>query len=81
MFFGQEKTNDILLPLITSCLDDWDLKGVFFENVVGVCNVAGPNAIKYILPSLILPEIYGYFKSLHNNNNNNNNNNRNSHFK
>jgi hypothetical protein len=66
MFFGQEKTNDILLPLITSCLDDrnWDLKGVFFENVVGVCNVAGSNAIEFILPSLILPEIYGYFKSL-----------------
>jgi len=57
----KKKTNDILLPLITSCLDhrNWDLKGVFFENVVGICNVAGPNAIEYILPSLILPEIYG----------------------
>jgi len=65
MFFGQEKTTDILLPLITSCLDarDWELKGIFFENIVGVSTVAGAGAIEsFILPSLLLPEIYGMIK-------------------
>lgn len=59
-FFGQTQTNQILLPLLISCLNDRDkeFKVGFFTHIVGVCAVSGAESVEsYILPC-ILPEIY-----------------------
>lgn len=59
-FFGQEKTNEVLLPLLISCLNarDTDLKIAFFRNIVGLSAVAGPKSMEQFIVSCVLPEIY-----------------------
>lgn len=59
VFFGKDQTNDVLLPLIFSCLNsrDWELKCIVFENVVGVSAVAGPDHIESWILTCI-PRMY-----------------------
>jgi len=61
VFFGQEQTNDVLLPLIFTCLNskDWELKCIVFENIVGVSTVAGAEGIESWILTCIPPQIHG----------------------
>lgn len=54
-FFGSEDTNNHLLQLIFSWLNfsDWELKCAVFDNIVGVSQVAGPNAIESYIESYL----------------------------
>ncbi|GAM27383.1 hypothetical protein SAMD00019534_105580 [Acytostelium subglobosum LB1] len=53
VFFGRQKTNDLVLPLITTFLNskDWQLRCAFFENIVAVCTVVGAGSLEsFIYP-------------------------------
>uniref|UniRef100_A0A6B2KWI3 non-specific serine/threonine protein kinase n=1 Tax=Arcella intermedia TaxID=1963864 RepID=A0A6B2KWI3_9EUKA len=59
-FFGQEKTNDLILPLVISCLNDRDgeIKSVFFQNIIGICSVTDPHSVESFILPCVLEEIY-----------------------
>ncbi|KAI9919994.1 hypothetical protein PsorP6_016035 [Peronosclerospora sorghi] len=53
VFFGQERTLDVVLPQLITFLNDpdWELRGAFFDYIVGVCSFVGPEAVEQnILP-------------------------------
>ncbi|EGG21037.1 putative protein serine/threonine kinase [Cavenderia fasciculata] len=53
LFFGRAKTNDLVLPLITTFLNDkdWQLRSSFFENIVAVCTIVGSGSLEsFIYP-------------------------------
>jgi WD40 repeat protein/serine/threonine protein kinase len=54
-FFGPEGTNNHLLQLIFSWLNfsEWELKCAVFDNIVGVSQVAGPDAIESYIESYL----------------------------
>lgn len=57
MFFGRQKTNDFLLPLIITFLNDrhdWELRCAFLNNIVGVSSFVGMDSLEhFILPCLL----------------------------
>ncbi|KAF4129905.1 WD domain G-beta repeat domain-containing protein [Phytophthora infestans] len=55
VFFGQERTLDVVLPQLITFLNDpdWELRGAFFDYIVGVCSFVGPVAVEHnILPCI-----------------------------
>eukprot|EP01132_Coremiostelium_polycephalum_P010002 gene10002-12267_t len=57
VFFGRQKTNESVLPLIITFLNDkdWQLRCAFFENIVAVCTVVGAGSLEsFIYPCIIL---------------------------
>uniref|UniRef100_M4BGW9 non-specific serine/threonine protein kinase n=1 Tax=Hyaloperonospora arabidopsidis (strain Emoy2) TaxID=559515 RepID=M4BGW9_HYAAE len=55
VFFGQERTLDVVLPQLITFLNDpdWELRGAFFDYIVGVCSFVGPEAVEQnILPCI-----------------------------
>ncbi|CAI5703776.1 unnamed protein product [Peronospora effusa] len=48
VFFGQERTLDVVLPQLITFLNDpdWELRGAFFDYIVGVCSFVGPEAVE-----------------------------------
>ncbi|CEG40000.1 vps15 protein kinase [Plasmopara halstedii] len=55
VFFGQERTLDVVLPQLITFLNDpdWELRGAFFDAIVGVCSFVGPVAVEQnILPCI-----------------------------
>jgi len=54
-FFGPEGTNNHLLQLIFSWLNfsEWELKCAVFDNLVGVSQVAGPDAVESYIESYL----------------------------
>ena len=56
-FFGKQKTNDFLLPLIITFLNDrhdWELRCAFLNNIVGVSSFVGMDNLEhFILPCLL----------------------------
>lgn len=74
LFFGQERTNDVLLPLLLSCLNERDreLKCSLLHQIIGVSAVVRADSVEVSLRALdrfhihmqsfitpcILPEIY-----------------------
>ncbi|CAH0513298.1 unnamed protein product [Peronospora belbahrii] len=55
VFFGQERTLDVVLPQLITFLNDpdWELRGAFFDFIVGVCSFVGPEAVEQnILPCI-----------------------------
>ena len=56
-FFGRQKTNDFLLPLIITFLNDrhdWELRCAFFQNIVGVSAFVGMDSLQlFILPCIL----------------------------
>lgn len=56
VFFGRQKTNDVLLSHIITYLNDrdWPLRYAFFESVVGIATCVGSRSLEeYILPLMI----------------------------
>lgn len=55
LFFGRQKTNDCLLPLIISVLNErWELKYAFYQNIVGIGSFLGMESIdQFILPCIV----------------------------
>jgi phosphoinositide-3-kinase regulatory subunit 4 len=52
-FFGRQKTNEFLLPLASTFLNqpDWQLRAAFFRNIVGVSAFVGASSLEtFILP-------------------------------
>jgi len=47
-FFGQQRTNDLLLPLIITFLNDrdWRVREAFFHNIVGVASFVGRHSLE-----------------------------------
>ncbi|KYQ92802.1 putative protein serine/threonine kinase [Tieghemostelium lacteum] len=57
VFFGRQKTNESVLPLIITFLNDkdWQLRCAFFENIVAVCTVVGAGSLEsFIYPCILL---------------------------
>lgn len=54
-FFGSEDTNTLLLQLIFSWLNfsEWELKCAVFDNIVGLSQVAGSNAVESYIESYL----------------------------
>ncbi|GMF10210.1 unnamed protein product [Phytophthora lilii] len=55
VFFGRERTLDVVLPQLITFLNDpdWELRGAFFDYIVGVCSFVGPVAVEHnILPCI-----------------------------
>lgn len=56
VFFGRQKTNDVLLSHMITYLNgrDWLLRYAFFESIVGVAACVGARSLEeYILPLMI----------------------------
>ncbi|KAG8960407.1 Serine/threonine-protein kinase [Tulasnella sp. 419] len=56
VFFGRQKTNDVLLSHIITYLNDrdWMLRWAFFDSIVGVAACVGSRSLEeYILPLMI----------------------------
>ena len=56
MFFGSNKSNDLLLTHINTYLNDrdWELRAAFFDSVVGIATCVGGKSVEeYILPLVI----------------------------
>jgi phosphoinositide-3-kinase regulatory subunit 4 len=56
VFFGRQKTNDVLLSHMITYLNDrdWLLRYAFFDSVVGVAAAVGSRSLEeYILPLMI----------------------------
>ncbi|KAJ1967669.1 Serine/threonine-protein kinase, partial [Dispira parvispora] len=56
VFFGRTLANDFLLSHVITFLNDrdWLLRGAFFEAIVGLATVVGPQSLElYILPLMI----------------------------
>jgi len=56
LVLGREKTNNSLLPLIITVLNDrgdWELRAAFFDNLVGVATFVGRESLQhFILPCI-----------------------------
>lgn len=55
VFFGQQRSNDLLLPLIITFLNDkdWRVREAFFHNIVGVASFVGRHSLEtFILPCI-----------------------------
>lgn len=55
VFFGQERTLDVVLPQLITFLNDpdWELRGAFFDYIVGVCSFVGRVVVEHnILPCI-----------------------------
>jgi hypothetical protein len=55
VFFGQQRANDLLLPLVITFLNDhdWRLRESFFHNLVGVASFVGRHSLEtFILPCI-----------------------------
>ncbi|GLE05701.1 hypothetical protein PINS_up014747 [Pythium insidiosum] len=55
IFFGRERTLDVVLPQLITFLNDrdWELRGAFFEHITGVCAFVGRVTVElYILPCI-----------------------------
>ncbi|KAL4146734.1 hypothetical protein PRNP1_012598 [Phytophthora ramorum] len=55
VFFGRERTLDVVLPQLITFLNDpdWELRGAFFDYIVGVCSFVGCVAVEHnILPCI-----------------------------
>lgn len=56
VFFGRQKTNDVLLSHMITYLNDrdWLLRDAFFTSIVNVAAHVGPRSLEeYILPLMI----------------------------
>jgi phosphoinositide-3-kinase regulatory subunit 4 len=56
VFFGRQKTNDVLLSHMITYLNgrDWLLRYAFFDSIVGVAACVGVRSLEeYILPLMI----------------------------
>jgi phosphoinositide-3-kinase regulatory subunit 4 len=56
VFFGRQKTNDVLLSHMITYLNDrdWHLRDAFFTSIVNVAAHVGPRSLEeYILPLMI----------------------------
>eukprot|EP00727_Mastigamoeba_balamuthi_P002364 m51a1_g12124 hypothetical protein (1463) ;mRNA; f:75-5247 len=54
-FFGQQRTNDFLLPLVITFLNDkdWRLRASVFHNIVGIAAFVGRHSLEsFILPCI-----------------------------
>ena len=56
VFFGRVRTNNFLLPMLITFLnerDDWQLRATFFECIAGVSSFVGPVALQqFLLPCI-----------------------------
>ncbi|KAL3661264.1 hypothetical protein V7S43_013872 [Phytophthora oleae] len=55
VFFGLDRTLDVVLPQLITFLNDpdWELRGAFFDYIVGVCSFVGPMTVEQnILPCI-----------------------------
>eukprot|EP00644_Phytophthora_capsici_P002970 jgi/Phyca11/504259/fgenesh2_kg.PHYCAscaffold_7_\ len=55
VFFGLDRTLDVVLPQLITFLNDpdWELRGAFFDYIVGVCSFVGPITVEQnILPCI-----------------------------
>ncbi|KAF1325164.1 Vps15 protein kinase, partial [Globisporangium splendens] len=55
VFFGRERTLDVVLPQLITFLNDrdWELRGAFFDYIVGLCSFVGRVTVGlYILPCI-----------------------------
>lgn len=55
VFFGRERTLDVVLPQLITFLNDrdWELRGAFFDYIGGVCSFVGRVTVElYILPCI-----------------------------
>ncbi|TYZ60520.1 hypothetical protein PybrP1_009298 [[Pythium] brassicae (nom. inval.)] len=55
VFFGRERTLDVVLPQLITFLNDrdWELRGAFFDYIVGLCSFVGRVTVElYILPCI-----------------------------
>ncbi|TMW55206.1 hypothetical protein Poli38472_013097 [Pythium oligandrum] len=55
IFFGRERTLDVVLPQLITFLNDrdWELRGAFFDHIAGVCAFVGRVTVEqYILPCI-----------------------------
>ncbi|OQR91864.1 phosphoinositide 3-kinase regulatory subunit [Achlya hypogyna] len=55
IFFGRERTLDVVLPQLITFLNDrdWELRATFFEFITGVCSFVGHVSVElYILPCI-----------------------------
>lgn len=55
VFFGRERTLDVVLPQLITFLNDrdWELRGAFFDYICGVCSFVGRVTVElYILPCI-----------------------------
>lgn len=55
VFFGRERTLDVVLPQLITFLNDrdWELRGSFFDYIVGLCSFVGRVTVElYILPCI-----------------------------
>ncbi|DBA05165.1 TPA: hypothetical protein N0F65_005015 [Lagenidium giganteum] len=55
VFFGRERTLDVVLPQLITFLNDrdWELRGSFFDHIVGLCSFVGRVTVElYILPCI-----------------------------
>ena len=55
VFFGRQKANDVLLSHIITFLNDktdWQLRGAFFETIVGVASYIGFQSMSILTPLL-----------------------------
>ncbi|EQC25017.1 VPS15 protein kinase [Saprolegnia diclina VS20] len=55
IFFGRERTLDVVLPQLITFLNDrdWQLRATFFEFITGVCSFVGHVSVElYILPCI-----------------------------
>lgn len=55
VFFGRERTLDVVLPQLITWLNDrdWELRGAFFDYIVGLCSFVGRVTVElYILPCI-----------------------------
>lgn len=67
-FFGRQKTNDFLLPLIITFLNDrhdWELRCAFFQNIVGVSAFVGMDSLQLFILPCILQALTGSFIHSH----------------
>ena len=56
VFFGRQKTNDVLLSHVITYLNDrdWMLRWAFFDSIVGIAACVGARSLEeYILPLMI----------------------------
>uniref|UniRef100_A0A6B2KY74 non-specific serine/threonine protein kinase n=1 Tax=Arcella intermedia TaxID=1963864 RepID=A0A6B2KY74_9EUKA len=58
--FGQERTNNFLLPLIISWFNEKDseLKCIFFQNFVGISTIAGTESVTSFVLTCVIPELH-----------------------
>ena len=55
MFFGRQKANGVLLSHIITFLNDktdWQLRGAFFDTIVGVASYIGMQSMNILTPLL-----------------------------